>query len=222
MKPIKWPENTAMEMENFSRLHGFPSIIGCVDGTHIRIQEPQDNPQAFINRKYFPSINVCAICNSSGKFTFVCVKWPGSCHDSFILRQTQIWTMFENGQLDGKILGDSAYPCHTWLLTPFIQPQSRSQMRYNRSHMGTRSRIECAFGRLKKRFRILHDEMRISKEKAPMIIMAAMILHNIAIDLNMPDFEEDMEMDNIENVNHEHNLNNGFEVRNHIVETFFQ
>ena len=42
-------------------------MIGCVDGTHIKIQAPYQNENDFVNRKGFHSINVQAICNHKGR-----------------------------------------------------------------------------------------------------------------------------------------------------------
>jgi len=41
----------------FHHLGGFPNVIGCVDGTHIRIQGPRQNEHEFVNRKNYHSIN---------------------------------------------------------------------------------------------------------------------------------------------------------------------
>jgi hypothetical protein len=35
-----------------------PTTIGCIDGTHIRIQPPKDEEHAYVNRKGEHSINV--------------------------------------------------------------------------------------------------------------------------------------------------------------------
>ena len=40
--------------------------MGRVDGTHIRIQAPQENENGYVNRKGFHSINVQGICNHEG------------------------------------------------------------------------------------------------------------------------------------------------------------
>ena len=45
---------------------GFPSAIGCIDGTHVRIKAPLQNEPDFVNRKGFHSVNVQAICNHEG------------------------------------------------------------------------------------------------------------------------------------------------------------
>ena len=36
---------------------GFPIIIGVIDGTHIRIEAPLKQPNAYFNRKNFYSFN---------------------------------------------------------------------------------------------------------------------------------------------------------------------
>lgn len=36
----------------------FPGVIGLIDGTHIRIRAPENEPEAYINRKKFRSLNV--------------------------------------------------------------------------------------------------------------------------------------------------------------------
>ena len=46
---------------------GFPGVIGCVDGTHVKIQGPTENENDYVNRKGFHSINAQAICNHKGK-----------------------------------------------------------------------------------------------------------------------------------------------------------
>ena len=53
------------------RVGGFPSAIGCIDGTHVRIKAPSQNEPDFINRKGFHSVNVQAICNHEGNSKYV-------------------------------------------------------------------------------------------------------------------------------------------------------
>eukprot|EP00745_Piridium_sociabile_P025590 TRINITY_DN404_c0_g2_i2.p1 TRINITY_DN404_c0_g2~~TRINITY_DN404_c0_g2_i2.p1 ORF type:complete len:158 (+),score=15.89 TRINITY_DN404_c0_g2_i2:794-1267(+) len=45
----------------FFRMRGFPNVVGCVDGTHIRIEDPPSwdgQEQYFVNRKRYHSLNV--------------------------------------------------------------------------------------------------------------------------------------------------------------------
>ena len=37
---------------------GFPGVVGCVDGTHVRLQAPTQNENNYVNRKGFHFINV--------------------------------------------------------------------------------------------------------------------------------------------------------------------
>ena len=66
---IQFP--TTMEEKNTIRegmynIAGFPCVIGCVDGTHIRIQAPSQNEPNYVNRKNYHSINVQVICHDKG------------------------------------------------------------------------------------------------------------------------------------------------------------
>ena len=63
---IKWPSTEAeiVQMKRgFYDKGGFPGVIGCVDGTHVKIQGPNENENDYVNRKGFHSINVQAICS---------------------------------------------------------------------------------------------------------------------------------------------------------------
>lgn len=56
---IKWPtEAEKQQSEEHFRNNGFPSIIGAIDGTHIKIDKPQTDPDSYINRKGYYSIQV--------------------------------------------------------------------------------------------------------------------------------------------------------------------
>ncbi|XP_052806599.1 putative nuclease HARBI1 [Mya arenaria] len=113
---IKWPVDEATKRRvksEFSNIAGFPGVIGCVDGSHVRFIKPSpDQERGFINRKGFPSINVMAVCDAKGKFTFINAQWPGSAHDSFIFRTSTLGCHMERnhrGLEDEIILGDSGY-----------------------------------------------------------------------------------------------------------------
>jgi len=38
--------------------YGFPKVIGAIDGTHIKITAPKVNPESYVNRKGFHSIQL--------------------------------------------------------------------------------------------------------------------------------------------------------------------
>ena len=70
---IKWPSNEEIDSikAGFFAKAGFPSVIGCIDCTHIRIQAPYINENNYVNRKRYHSINVQGICDHEGKNFFL-------------------------------------------------------------------------------------------------------------------------------------------------------
>lgn len=57
---IKWPTGErAKEVTNdFVKFSAFPNVIGAIDGTHITINAPRQDPQSYINRKKTYSVQV--------------------------------------------------------------------------------------------------------------------------------------------------------------------
>ncbi|XP_062596055.1 putative nuclease HARBI1 [Saccostrea cucullata] len=196
---IQWPDATTKSSikTGFYRLAGFPNVVGCIDGTHVRIQAPSHDENSFVNRKGYHSIQ--AVCDHDGKVTNINASWPGSVHDSHIFRTSQIRTYLEeeeNGLFEnGVLLGDSGYACRPFLLTPYANPQTEPEEKYNQAHARTRSEIERTFGRLKRRFHVLHSEIRMKPDRACRIIIACAVLHNIAINLGEPEDEDEVEED---------------------------
>lgn len=119
-------------------------------------------------------------------------RWPGSTHDSVIFRTSAVGRQLEGGSHgleEGVLLGDSGYSCTQFLMTPYNQPQSPSQEQFNRAHKTTRCVTECSFGLLKRRFHILHYEIRMSPVRVCTIIAACFVLHNIAVSLREPELD---------------------------------
>ena len=155
-----------------------------------------------------------------GKFINVVARWPGSTHDSHIFRTSNIGRQLERTNFEnGVLIGDSGYACLPYLMTPYPEPQTPPQRRFNRALRITRSIIERTFGILKRRFHVLHSEVRLTPERVCAITIACCILHNIAVDMNepVPDFEEEDAFENVDFVG----VETGQLVRNHLANTFF-
>ena len=90
-------------------------------------------------------------------------KLPGLCHDSFIFRTSALGRSLEEGPHsfdDGILLGDSGFALRPFLMTPYLNPVGRHQRRFNTAHRRTRCLVESVIGIWKRRFHILHSEIR--------------------------------------------------------------
>lgn len=148
---IQWPrEDEFANLANgFQDKTGFPGVIGAIDGTHIPILAPTFHRNSYINRKGHASIQLQAVCTSQMRFLDVYTGWPGSVHDARVFRNCPLNSHFQDVmRSDYHLLGDSAYPLSTSLITPYRDNGhfSQRQKKFNTVHSSTRVVIERAFG----------------------------------------------------------------------------
>lgn len=94
---VRWPDNTDDIAPEFLRKGGFPCVSGCVDGTLIKIDAPTINEEQYVDRNGNHSLNVMVICGPDFSFYAVNSRWPGSVHDSRVLRTSAVSSQLENG-----------------------------------------------------------------------------------------------------------------------------
>ncbi|KAF0732557.1 putative nuclease HARBI1 [Aphis craccivora] len=158
----------------------------------------------YVNRKNEHSINVQLICDASCRIINVNSKFPGSTHDSFIWKNSEIRNYlkdkYEEGTFKSWLLGDKGYPLEPFLMVPFqeneIQPHSKEE-NYNRIHKKTRSIIERVNGQLKGRFRCLikHRMLHYRPQFVSLITIACCVLHNMCKQANLADLDLHEELD---------------------------
>ncbi|XP_066599980.1 putative nuclease HARBI1 [Prorops nasuta] len=178
--------------EYFLKEQGFPGVIGLIDGTHIRIDKPKEDPDSYINRKHFYSIHVQGVVDNNLKFIDVLVGYPGSVHDARVLNESPLAERMEENWTNGVyLLGDNAYPCRKELLVPYKDNGhlTHAQKNYNKKLSSCRIKIEHAFGLVKQRFRQLYHLKLRNLSRMVQVIYSAFLLHNIANASDMELFE---------------------------------
>ncbi|XP_071374677.1 putative nuclease HARBI1 [Centroberyx affinis] len=170
-----------------ARHQAFRRAVGAIDGCHVRIKPPGGpDGQCYRNRKLFPSIILQAVCDHRGRFIDTYVGWPGSVHDSRVLRHSPLYQRAVYPPPGNFLLADGGYPClqHPLpLITPYKRPvQGVAAQRFNAHHSRARSIIERAFGMMKTRFRaIFLQALEVKPTFVPQVITACAVLHNICL-----------------------------------------
>lgn len=164
----------------FFEIAGMPGIVGAIDCTHIRIKNPGgEHPALYINRKGFFSLNVQVVCDSKCRIMDIVARWRGSAHDSRIWDLSSLKNKFQNGEIQGILVGDGGYAATNYMLTPILNPLGQREERYNAAHIRTRNCIERLFGQWKSKFRCLYNCINVSLDTAKATIVAAAVLHNM-------------------------------------------
>ncbi|VEN53564.1 unnamed protein product, partial [Callosobruchus maculatus] len=183
---IKMP-NSVQECEilatEFYRVARFPKVIGAIDCTLIRIQNPGgEDAEIYRTRKQYFGYNVQTVSDPSLKIRDIVARWPGSTHDETIFNNSQLKQHFESGHYGNYFLvGDSGYRLRPYLMTKLMSCTTEAHNLFNESIIRTRNVVERQYGVWKRRFPILSLGMRLQKRTIKAIIVATAVLHNLAI-----------------------------------------
>jgi hypothetical protein len=230
MQVISWPteEECITNATVFERRHGFPGIIGAVDGSHIPIKAPTKNAVSYINRKKFHSVILQGIASPDMLFIDCYAGEAGSVHDATVFRRSNICGRIPNINFPDQfhLIGDAAYPLLPHLMVPYRNNGhlDNRQINYNKKLSKTRVVIERAFALLKGRFRRLKLLESVRLDIAVTIILTACIFHNICI-MNNDEFNEILNLEaevaeerrmNVHNIAIANNNHQGVIKRNNI------
>jgi hypothetical protein len=179
--------------DNLTFFPWFKDCVGAIDGTHIPISPPDSKKANYRNCKGFLSQNFLAVCDFEMRFTDGLCGWEGSVADSTLWIEAM-----RSGAVsvpDNKyLLGDAGFPNCDKCLTPYrgvryhLQewkrdnrgPQNAKEL-FNLRHSKLRSIIECVFGVMKNKYKLL-SLPRFFKLKVQVQVAAALcVLHNIMV-----------------------------------------
>jgi hypothetical protein len=161
-------------MDGFQNLCGLPGCCGAMDGTFVAIKAPNDQEKAAWRcYKGYPALLVLAEVDSKGRFIYVDSHNAGAVGDAGVWGRTYLKELVESGDFlklpqDAQVLTDQGVPISPYILADSAFPLSNqlmkcyetkqvdlTQMHFNYAAIRTRRVVECAFGRLKARWRIL-------------------------------------------------------------------
>ncbi|XP_046408203.1 protein ANTAGONIST OF LIKE HETEROCHROMATIN PROTEIN 1-like [Ischnura elegans] len=201
-QPKHMPIPTISDFETvarrFEEVWKFPNCIGAIDGKHCKIKCPALSGSMYFNYKKTFSIVLQGVADDHYKFLFVDAGGYGKQSDGGTFKASDLGKLLERKELnipgekclprsDVKVphvfIADEAYPLQEYLMKPFSQKTvGEAEDVYNTRLSSARKTIECAFGILYAKWRILSGCIETSPESADQQIKAACILHNIIID----------------------------------------
>lgn len=196
---MPFPKNEDMESisEEFWNKWKFPYCVGCIDGKHIRIQNPKHSGSMYRNYKQYFSIVLQAVAGPNYKFITIDVGAYSKESDGGIFSNSNLCQKLENGgfgvmrhcplpgtniKVPHVLLGDEAYPLKTYLMRPFpVSKLGPSEIIFN-ERLSRARQVECAFGIMSSKWRLLQKSIEVNPESADKLIKCICLLHNIIID----------------------------------------
>lgn len=184
--------------DNYFQKWNFPNCIGAIDGKHVRVKCPGHTGSKFYNYKHFFSILLQAVADADCKLIAVDIGAVGRQSDGGNFRTSSLYNLLETGKLDvppdtelpGSVckipfvlVGDEGYPLLPYLMRPYPARNLDNRQRiFNYRLSRARRSVECAFGIMSSKWRILHKCIETNEENAVKIIKAICILHNFVLD----------------------------------------
>lgn len=196
--PFPTSEMHKIVAEDFFKKWNFPQCIGCIDGKHIRLRCPPNSGSMYWNYKCYYSIVLQAVADAHCRFLYIDIGSYGKQSDGGIFAGSSLKERLEDKTfcipedqpipntditVPYVLLGDEAYPLKVYLMRPYSgRNLSEHEEIYNYRLSRARRIVECAFGILCSKWRILKKEIECHPDKADIIVKCACILHNIIID----------------------------------------
>lgn len=184
------------KIENgFCQRWNFPHCLGAIDGKHVMLQAPFNSESTFYNYKKTFSIILLALVDADYCFTFVDVGAQGRMNDSGVFACTSLYRKMMRGELlipppeplPGQqksvpyiFVGDDAFPLSTSILKPYPGNYDKGSIEriFNYRLCRARRIVENVFGILASVFRVFRSQMLLQPEKAALVCMACVQLHN--------------------------------------------
>lgn len=194
---MKEPNNQKwIDISNEFKKHAkFPNCIGALDGKHIRINQPPDTGSIYYNYKHYFSLVLMALCDSNYCFIWIDIGGFGKDSDSGIYKESTLYKKLtekklnipdpgpitDNGDIRVPyvIVADEAFGMSENLMRPYGGKMlSYEKKIFNYRLTLARRFVECTFGIMCNKWRILHRPLDVKIDFSENIVKAICVLHN--------------------------------------------
>nr|CAI5824127.1 unnamed protein product [Callosobruchus analis] len=157
------PEEWLTVAQRFETVWDFPNCVGSMDGKHIALQAPVNSGSEYHNYKGFFSIVLFALVDADYNFLFVDIGCQGRISDGGVFQNSVLYHKIAGRQKDAPyiFIADDAFP----LTKHIMKPRARRV-------------VENVFGIISSVFRVLRKPLLLEPNKAQVIVMAIVCLHN--------------------------------------------
>lgn len=211
-----------VEISNGFMQHAkFPHCIGALDGKHIRLTQPAHSGSIYYNYKHFFSLVLMALCDANYCFIWVDIGAFGKDSDSGIFKESTLYkkltektldipkptslTETEENKLPYVIVADEAFGMMENLMRPYGgKLLSYEKKVFNYRLTLARRYIECTFGIMCNKWRILHRALDVKIEFAQDIAKAICVLHNYVRTNDGYTYEDTLHTAPLPNLNRSH------------------
>lgn len=196
--PTPTKEDFKRIADDFGKIWNFPHVVGCLDGKHIRVKCPDNSGSMYFNYKKFYSIVLQGLVDANYKFITVDIGGYGKQSDGGTFLASDLYDFIESGNVQFPepcvlpntnieapfvMLSDDAYPLLPNLMKPYQRKKLNNRRRnFNRRLSRARKTVECAFGILYAKWRILSKEIETNVDFTENIVKCICILHNTIIE----------------------------------------
>jgi hypothetical protein len=195
------PKDTELSkiMSVFGRV-GFPGAMGSMDVTHFRWLACPKESYNYCKGKYpFPTLACQAIVDHNRRILFLSGLYDGrendkniTADDAFtydvmmgLFNDVKYKLYDKDGVLricqGGYIIVDGGYQDISCFVDPLHSANGHKEVHWSEFLESVRKDVECAFGILKQRFRILRNGLQYDRETSTAIVKTCAILHNMLL-----------------------------------------
>ncbi|PNF17964.1 hypothetical protein B7P43_G17757 [Cryptotermes secundus] len=171
--PVPTKEKWKSIASGIERNANFPNCIGAVDGKHIRIICPDESGFMYWNYNDYYTVVLMAVADSKFRFVHVNIGSFGKDCNSTILKRSAL--------LPALMI---------YLNRKFVRDGGSPKKNFNYRLSRARRFVECSFGILVNKWRILHRAINVEPDFGIDIVKACVVLHNFIRNINGLPIEE--------------------------------